>query len=83
MLDGFRPDTCVVAVDRVRLDSHGSSAEAFDLIEFGCDGERRVLLARRRIEGRPGQVGISSAQLDHLIWVANEHLRARRGCTCR
>lgn len=83
MLDGLRPDTCVIVVDNIRWDRDGVMAMEFDLFEYGCDGDNRVLLAKQRIEAWAGQVGVSRSQLEWIEHTANEGLKARIHCTCR
>ena len=83
MLDGLRPDTCVVVLDRIRWDQYGNNAEAFDLIQYGCDGDNRVRLATQRIEAGRGQVGVSRSQLEWIEQDVNSRLRGRVECTCR
>jgi hypothetical protein len=83
VLDGLRPDTCVVVVDNIRWDQYGNNAEAFDFIEYGCDGDRRILLRKQRIESQRGQIGVSREQLVYIEQDANARLRGRQGCTCR
>jgi hypothetical protein len=83
MLDGLRPETCVIVVDNIRWDRLGTTAAAFDLYQYGCDGDRRVLLDKQRIEGSPGQQGVYAEYLDQIERDVNRRLRERRGCTCR
>lgn len=91
MLDGLRPDTCVIVIDNIQWSVPAyedvyvvdGNAQSFDLIQYGCDGDRRVLLSSERIAASDGQVGVSRPVLDELEARVNQMLRARGHCTCR
>lgn len=83
MFDGLRPDTCVLVVDNILWDQYGELATAFDVIQYGCDGERRVLLQKERIDGGSRHQGVAATQLNYLVDRVNGTLRARFDCTCR
>lgn len=84
MIDGLRPDTCVIVVDNIRWDHYGENASAFDLLQYGCDGENRVMLSKERIDpGGSDEVGVSAGQLNWIENDVNARLRQRQDCTCR
>lgn len=83
MLDGLRPDTCVIVVDNIRWDRYMDSAMSLDLIQYGCDGENRVFLDRLTIQAEPGQVGVPAGVVNDLERSVNAALRVRAHCTCR
>ena len=93
MLDpkGLLPGTCVIVIDNILwsrvMGSYewgvGDNAQEFDLVQYGCDGDRRVLLFSERITTTSGQVGASRPMLDELERDVNLLLRQRSHCTCR
>jgi hypothetical protein len=88
---GLLPNTCVIVIDnilwaRVMREyewGEDDNAQSFDLVQFGCDGDRRVLLATQRIDAADGAKGVARPFLDDLERDLNLLLQQRAHCTCR
>jgi hypothetical protein len=86
MIDGLLAETCHLGTDNVLYSTDDYAVLSYDLVEYGCEGDRRVELLRRPMNAsKPGdQVLMGVADVEYIIGRANSSLhRLRPHCTCR
>ena len=91
LLAGLDPKTCVLVVDGIELQyDHGiwddwdRRVGAYDLYQYGCDGENRVVVKRERMAGAErNKSAMALALLERVIADVNRELGRPAHCTCR
>lgn len=82
MVQAILRETCYLGMSKVVTDVARGGVAEYDLVEYGCDGDRQVELRRRHIEIDPRQGAVPAAELAKTIRFANTYLAHSPHCDC-